>query len=208
VKKQKLSTPVVCLGDGHDGIWNIFAEIGKPEERREILDWYHLHLVENLGTVGGSGQRLDVMESLLWESKVDLAIEQFQDWKHERVNTFVAYLRKHQHRIINYNYYQAEGVSIGSGAVESTIKQYGQRVKITGAQWKRKICHKSSGSAQLILMENFRNYLEYLYLLQDWDALVFNALIISIFTFNCTYRKQTCLNGLPSINIFKLSTLQ
>jgi hypothetical protein len=29
-----------------------------------------------------------------------------------------------------------EGFSIGSGAVESTIKQISQRVKLTGAQWK------------------------------------------------------------------------
>jgi hypothetical protein len=31
---------------GHDGIWNIIRELTPPEERREILDWYHLK--ENL----------------------------------------------------------------------------------------------------------------------------------------------------------------
>ncbi len=36
----------------------------------------------------------------------------------------VQYLRKHRHRIVNYDYLQAEGIcSIGSGAVESTVKQ-------------------------------------------------------------------------------------
>jgi hypothetical protein len=136
VEGQELSKPLVCLGDGHDGIWNIYAEIGRPEERKEILDWYHL--IENLGKVGGSEQRLDAVESLLWEGKVDLAIEQFQDWQHERVDKFIGYLRKHQSRIVNYSYYQAEGISIGSGAVESTIKQMGQRIKIVGAQWEKK----------------------------------------------------------------------
>jgi hypothetical protein len=34
------------LGDGHRGIWNIFAEIGDEKERREILEVYHL--TENL----------------------------------------------------------------------------------------------------------------------------------------------------------------
>ena len=29
-------------GDGHDGIWNLFAEIGTDGQRCEILDWYHL----------------------------------------------------------------------------------------------------------------------------------------------------------------------
>ncbi len=37
---------------------------------------------------------------------------------------------------MNYDYLQAEGISIGSGAIESTIKQIGSRLKISGAQWK------------------------------------------------------------------------
>ena len=41
VNRQPLETPLTCLGDGHDGIWNIYAEIGADEQRREILDWYH-----------------------------------------------------------------------------------------------------------------------------------------------------------------------
>lgn len=48
----------------------------------------------------------------------------------------VPYLEKHRSRIVNYSYYQAEQVcSIGSGAVESAIKQIGTRIKISGAQW-------------------------------------------------------------------------
>ncbi len=36
-----------------------------------------------------------------------------------------------------YAYYQAEQLcSIGSGAVESAVKQIGRRLKISGAQWK------------------------------------------------------------------------
>jgi hypothetical protein len=34
-----------------------------------------------------------------------------------------------------YSYYQAEGISVGSGEIESTVKQMGRRVKISGAQW-------------------------------------------------------------------------
>ena len=46
--------------------------------------------------------------------------------------------------MINYDYYQAEGIcSIGSGAVESAIKQIDRRVQISGARWKmsRKFWH-------------------------------------------------------------------
>ncbi len=38
---------------------------------------------------------------------------------------------------VNYQYYQAEQIcSIGSGAIESTVKQIDRRTKISGAQWK------------------------------------------------------------------------
>ena len=46
------------------------------------------------------------------------------------------YLETHRQRIINYDYYQSEQIcSIGSGAVESTVKQIDRRLKISGAQW-------------------------------------------------------------------------
>jgi hypothetical protein len=42
-----------------------------------------------------------------------------------------------KHRIINYQYHQQNTIcSIGSGAVESSIKQIDRRLKISGAQWK------------------------------------------------------------------------
>lgn len=130
---QPLATPVICLGDGHDGIWNLFNAIATADQRQEILDWFHL--VENLHKVGGSQQRLTVVETLLWQGKVDAAIEQFKNWQHEQVDNFMAYLNKHRHRIVNYSYFQAEGISIGSGTIESTVKQIGARIKLTGAQW-------------------------------------------------------------------------
>lgn len=135
VNQQPLASPLVCLGDGHDGIWNLFEQIDSVPTRLEILDWYHL--MENLGKVGGSQQRLDAVESKLWTGDVDGAVRLFDDWQHERVERFISYLAKHRHRIVNYSYYQAEGISIGSGEIESTIKQIGRRVKISGAQWNR-----------------------------------------------------------------------
>lgn len=134
VNQQSLSQPLVCLGDGHDGIWNIYREIATPVGRREILDWYHL--VENLGKVGGSQRHLNQVEALLWKGDVDGAIAKFKPWKHERATRFINYLNHHRSRIINYDYWQSEGISIGSGAIESAVKQIGWRIKITGAQWK------------------------------------------------------------------------
>ena len=133
VNQQPLAPLVVCLGDEHDGIWNLFEQVGPHSQRLEILDWYHL--MENLGKVGGSQRRLDAVEACLWKGDVDGAVKLFDGWQNERVERFIAYLSKHRHRIVNYDYYQAEGISIGSGEIESTIKQIGRRVKISGAQW-------------------------------------------------------------------------
>lgn len=134
INSQKKGNPLFCIGDGHPGIWNLFAEIGNLEQRREILDWYHLK--ENLYKVGGAVTRLKKAESLLWSGKVEEVIKLLSNKSRKKAQKFINYLLTHQHRIINYQYYQAEGLSsIGSGTVESMVKQIGARVKLSGAQW-------------------------------------------------------------------------
>lgn len=134
VNQQELGTPVVCLGDGHPGIWALFETIGTSTQRLEVLDWYHL--VENLGKLEASPTQLTQLEALLWHGKEDEAIHQIEDWPLDGGGKFIAYLTQHCSRLVNYNYYQSEGIPIGSGAVESSIKQIGRRIKLSGAQWK------------------------------------------------------------------------
>lgn len=134
VNAQPLANPLTCLGDGHDGVWNIVAQIATADQRQEILDWYHLN--ENLHKVGGSLKRLQQAEALLWKGQVDETIALFENCQKKQAENFCKYLRKHRHRIVNYDYFQAEGLcSIGSGAVESAIKQIDRRIQISGAQW-------------------------------------------------------------------------
>ena len=131
---QKLLHPMYCIGDGHPGIWNLFQEIGLPEQRQEILDWYHLK--ENLYKAGGSLKRSKQAERMLWSGQVEQVINLFKDLKRKAFQTFCTYLDTHRNRIVNYQYYQEESLSsIGSGTVESTIKRIGSRVKLSGAQW-------------------------------------------------------------------------
>jgi hypothetical protein len=135
LNEHSFSPVVTCLGDGHDGIWNLFDQMRVEGERREILDWYHL--MENLEKVGGSLKRLGQARSLLWQGKVDETLVLFEGCQKHQALCFCQYLRKHYHRIVNYGYLQAEGIcSIGSGAVESTVKQIDRRLKISGARWK------------------------------------------------------------------------
>ena len=119
------------MGDGDDGVWNLFNQIGTTEQRREVLDWYHL--IENLHKVGGSLKRLRRVESQLWQGSTVEAIAEFVGFRGKESENFPNYLRKHQSRILNYQNYQNLGIDIGSGAVESLIKQIGATIKIVGA---------------------------------------------------------------------------
>jgi hypothetical protein len=56
---------LTCLGDEHDGIWNVINELAPTVPiQRQVLDWYHL--VEKLYKVGGSLKRLALVENYLW----------------------------------------------------------------------------------------------------------------------------------------------
>lgn len=136
VNSQPQSEAITCLGDGHDGVWNLFNQIGTIEQRREVLDWYHL--IENLHRVGGSLKRLRRAQNQLWQGSTVEAIAEFIGVKSKGSKNFQNYLRKHQSRIPDYQNYQQQGIDIGSGAVESLIKQIGARIKIVGAQWNEK----------------------------------------------------------------------
>ncbi len=54
VNAQPLSNPITCLGDGHDGVWNIVQQLALGNQRQEILNWYHLK--ENLSPGGRVNQ--------------------------------------------------------------------------------------------------------------------------------------------------------
>ena len=56
VNQQPIAEVLTCLGDGHDGIWNIVEQLAPNGQRREVLDWFHL--MENLHSCGWVYQAL------------------------------------------------------------------------------------------------------------------------------------------------------
>lgn len=106
VNSQPLTNPLVCLGDGHDGVWNLVKEFATSSSRWEILDWYHLK--ENLYKVGGSLKRLKQAEALLWAGQVEVVRTLFSHCRLKQAKNFCAYLEQHRQRIVNYSYYQSE----------------------------------------------------------------------------------------------------
>jgi hypothetical protein len=150
VNAQPLDYPLVCLGDGHLGIWKLFEDIATSDQRLEVkeggrrklppahfrLDWYHLK--ENLFKVGGSLKQVLQAEALLWHGNIKAVLDLFKDSQLKQAQNFCAYLKQHASRIVNYAYWQAmtlTPIPIGSGSVESSVKQIDQRLQLTGAQW-------------------------------------------------------------------------
>ena len=54
------------------------------------------------------------------------------------IDNFLAYIQKHRHRIPCYRHFHDQAIPIGSGAVESLVKQIDRRGQISGAQWASK----------------------------------------------------------------------
>jgi len=82
--RQPLTEVVTCLGDGHDGVWNLMEKIGV--KRREILDWYHL--VENMKKIGGSNKRLNRIKENLWKGEVKRVLEELEGCKKKQAINF------------------------------------------------------------------------------------------------------------------------
>lgn len=133
---QPLQAQFVVLGDGHDGVWNIAETFGGTviKERLEVLDWFHL--MENLHKVPMLQAQRRAIRRYLWQGQLELVWPILQGLRSHQSDCFRRYLQKHRQRLPKYAAYQAAGVPIGSGAVESVVKQIGERVKITGARWK------------------------------------------------------------------------
>ena len=136
-RTQPLSQQFRVIGDGHDGVWNIACRFGgeQVEERLEVLDWFHL--MENLHKVEMSRAEYQRLRRHLWRGGVEPVGARLKKLESHQAGCFRRYVEKHGHRIVNYEAYQREGLCLGSGEVESLVKQIGERVKITGARWKR-----------------------------------------------------------------------
>jgi hypothetical protein len=126
--------PVIyLLGDGHSGIWSLFEQMVINGPTDEVLDWYHLK--ENLYKVEAPDEVLKSLSSQLWEGQLQSVLASLAELENDTARRFSAYLTAHAGRIPNYRYYQMEGLPIGSGPVESWVKQIDARMQVTGAQW-------------------------------------------------------------------------
>lgn len=142
---QRLS--VVVISDGSRTIRNRCNEIFGGHYQ-PVLDWYHLQkkMKEHLSMIAyNKEQKMDYLQQilpLLWKGNAGEVIEILLSIKARNVNKqeeLIAYLRKNQLSIINYERRKAAGKPIGSGAMEKTVDMLvAQRQKQKAMSWSTK----------------------------------------------------------------------
>jgi hypothetical protein len=151
---------VIVIADGALWIWSLAQDRFPEAEQR--LDYYHA--AQYLWAVGealhgaGTAERRAWVKPLLQQLKrsqsakvirsLEEALPTLEAGRAERVGKTVAYLKNNQHRM-DYAQARRRGEPMGSGAIESTCRQYQCRFKRTGQYW------SPEGDEALICLDTF-----------------------------------------------------
>lgn len=137
---------LIILGDGARWIWDL-VDLHFPQAI-QIVDWFHA--CEYLTPVAKQAfkdlsqqqQWIQTMRDHLWNGRLDEVIEACQQHFQARLvsdkdhaQLAVTYFLNNRQRM-DYPTYRANGYQIGSGTIESAVKQIAsQRMKVSGARW-------------------------------------------------------------------------
>jgi Transposase len=126
------------VADGAAWIWNVAEDV--CPDGRQIVDWFHAvqHLAQAATALypdeHDSKQRtqwLKICQDHLYMGRIHALIAAL----HQRGRDDLAgYFERHQRRM-QYLEFREEGLPIGSGTVESGVKQFKQRLTGTGMRW-------------------------------------------------------------------------
>ena len=146
---------LVVVGDGATWIWRLVADF--IPVCHQILDYYHAqqHLAkmahERFPNDDAQAQSwLKEMSNALFDGEFLKIITDLQ--AHQlKVSYFV-----NHHRRMQYQQFRAEGLPIGSGGVESAIKQFKHRLTGAGMRWSRQGAERMVIIRAAILSGNFQ----------------------------------------------------
>lgn len=126
------------VGDGALWVWNV-AENVCPDGR-QIVDWFHAvqHLVDAATALYPDDKDLKARTHWLRTYKDHLYMGRVHKviavLHHRRRADLALYFERHQRRM-QYLEFREEGFPIGSGTVESGVKQFKQRLTGSGMRW-------------------------------------------------------------------------
>lgn len=128
----------VAVGDGAPWIWNVVEDV--LPDGRQVVDWFHA--VQNLSDVAGElyPNQTDRHKRQRWLKSHTQHLYMGQIHKIIRVlkkrnrDDLTTYFVRHQRRM-QYLQFREEGLPIGSGTIESGVKQFKQRLCGAGMRW-------------------------------------------------------------------------
>ena len=146
------------VADGALWIWNV-AENVCPDGQ-QVVDWYHA--VEHLHKAANAlyPNKHDTHKRERWVKKYKDhlymgRIETIISVLHKRdMSDFATYFDRHKRRM-QYLKFREEGLPIGSGTVESGVKQFKQRLCGTGMRWHLDNAHRMIILRSAILGNDF-----------------------------------------------------
>jgi hypothetical protein len=132
------AAPTSMPADGATWIWRI-ADRHFPQ-RTQIVDWYHArqHLADAVQARFSDQPKLaatwlQTLTDVLFEGPLDRLLTELNQ---AGLTEFAHYFETHQARM-RYLDFQDAGLPIGSGSVESEVKQFKQRLAGPGMPWSR-----------------------------------------------------------------------
>lgn len=153
------------IGDGAPWIWNLASEHFSTS--RQVVDWYHAK--QHLYTVANSMFGEDTPTSHAWVKQKETPL--YQGYARELVGEFREFAKTHRrnakllrqeagyfennHRRMQYLETREDGFPIGSGMVESGIKQFRSRLAGPGMHWKRENAERILSLRAVILSNRF-----------------------------------------------------
>jgi hypothetical protein len=124
--------------DGAEWIWNLTADLFPDSV--QIVDWYHA--TQHLARAAQALFPQDEKKSQAWfKDRLDDLFQGhlapiIQPLERQGLSDEVHYFRVHQRRM-HYQEFQEQGYPIGSGTVESGVKQFKSRLTGPGMRWSR-----------------------------------------------------------------------
>jgi hypothetical protein len=143
-RDAQLARELIILGDGARWIWDLVS-LHYPHAI-QIVDWFHAcEYLAPVAKVAFRGQQqreqwVTQVKTDLWNGQLDTVIAacaQFVDPQRDEdpAQRAVTYFTNNRDRM-DYPTYRANGYQIGSGTIESGVKQIAQqRLKVPGARW-------------------------------------------------------------------------
>lgn len=148
------------VADGALWIWDLAEDI--CPDGQQVVDWFHAveHLSEAAHALYPSPDQAAKRQSWLKRYKDHLYMGRVHKVIYSLHNHgpshLATYFERHQRRM-QYLVFREEGLPIGSGTVESGVKQFKQRFSGTGMRWHAENADRMLVIRSAVLSDDFHN---------------------------------------------------